>query len=202
MTLPSPRAGPSRLQKSGERCTSGLSSGCSQRLYWFDELPEVLQYNKYVRSGYRARKAIQSPVSSLSTSLLASSQWNCPLLSYGGIESVASPHVVSLLSVQATLCRSVCAASFSSTMKQVHLLKPEATFGAPESHQLSLPEEGTSCLEHQCRNDVSEATHHYIADHCVLRREHTLSSHSSHVDHGHAGDSGHQAMAGGQAGVL
>ena len=63
MTLFSPHAGPSRLQKSEERCTSGLSSGCSQRLYWFDELPEVLQYNKYVRSGYRAGEAMQSPVS-------------------------------------------------------------------------------------------------------------------------------------------
>ena len=29
-------------------------SECSHRLFWFDELPRVLQYNKYVRSGYRA----------------------------------------------------------------------------------------------------------------------------------------------------
>ena len=38
---------------------SPWTSGCQpyqrdKRLKWFDELPKVLQYNKYVRSGYRA----------------------------------------------------------------------------------------------------------------------------------------------------
>ena len=38
---------------------SPWTNGCrphqrERRLKWFDELPKVLQYNKYVRSGYRA----------------------------------------------------------------------------------------------------------------------------------------------------
>jgi hypothetical protein len=34
--------------------TSAAVQWDGQRLYWFDEAPPVLQFNKYVRSGYRA----------------------------------------------------------------------------------------------------------------------------------------------------
>ena len=40
--------------KQQDGCKSGPESECSHGLSWFDELPRVLQYNKYVRSGYRA----------------------------------------------------------------------------------------------------------------------------------------------------
>lgn len=122
LTLLSPCTGPPRPLKHEERCKSGLRSSCSQRLYWFDELPEVLQYNKYVRSGYRAREAILSPASlpQHQERLCPSPQWECPPHGHKRARIVLSHSTFTV--VCRLLCVGVCMQRVSAPQRDRYIL--------------------------------------------------------------------------------